>query len=84
MTMLDFISAVKLYLETLKWEFLSHSPYSPSIASSDTTLPDRWYMATSEQKFSLYKDIKKWVNLAIADFFRRGIRMLGWEKDEKK
>ena len=28
-------SAVKTYLETLKWEVLPHPPYSPDIASSD-------------------------------------------------
>jgi len=26
---------IKKYLETLKWDVLPHSPYSPDIASSD-------------------------------------------------
>jgi len=40
----------------------------------------------SKQKFSLYEDTKKWINLWItskdAYLFRRGIRMLAerWEK----
>jgi len=40
----------------------------------------------SEQKFSSYEDIKKWIDLWIAskdaDFFGRGIRMLPerWKK----
>jgi len=29
------IKIVKKYLETLKWDVLSHSPYSPDIAPSD-------------------------------------------------
>ena len=30
---------VKTYLETIKWEVLPHSPYSPDIARM---LPERW------------------------------------------
>jgi len=83
---LHVAQAVKTYLETLKWEVLSHPPYSPDIAPSDYHLFRSMTHSLSEQKFSSYEDIKQWVDWWIAskdgDFFRRGICMLSerWEK----
>ena len=35
---------VKTYLETIKWEVLPHSPYSPDIALPIITYSVRWHM----------------------------------------
>ena len=77
---------VKTYLETLKWEILSHPPYFPDIAPSDYHLFRSMTHGLSEKRFTSYEDCKKWVHSWIASkdegFFRRGIRMLPerWEK----
>jgi len=77
---------VKTYLETLKWEVLSHPPYSPDIASSDHHLFRSMTHGLSEQHFTSYEDIKNCINDWIASkdeaCFRRGIHMLSkrWEK----
>ena len=79
-------SAVKTYLETLKWEVLPHPPYSPDIAPSDYYLFRSMTHGLAEQHFTSYEDTKKWVDSWIASkdvsFFRRGIQMLPerWEK----
>ena len=79
-------SAVKTYLETLKWEVLPHPPYSPDIAPSDYHLFRSMTHGLAEQHFTSYEDTKKWVDSWIASkdvsFFRRGIQMLPerWEK----
>ena len=85
---LNFDSAVKTYLGTLKWEILHHLLYSPVIAPSDyhlsITIND--YHGLSEQRFTSYEDTKKWIDSSIASkdesFFQRGIRMLPerWKK----
>ncbi|CAK9812396.1 Mariner Mos1 transposase [Anthophora quadrimaculata] len=79
-------SAVKTYLETLKWEVLPHPPYSPDIAPSDYYLFRSMTHGLAEQHFTSYEDTKKWVDSWIASkdllFFQRGIQMLPerWEK----
>ena len=49
---------IKTYLETLKWEVLSHPPYSPDIALSDYHLFRSMTHGLSEQHFTSYEDIK--------------------------
>ncbi|CAK9796061.1 Mariner Mos1 transposase [Anthophora plagiata] len=71
---------VKNYLETLKWEVLSHPPYSPDIAPSDYHLFRAMTHRLLSQHFTSYEDTKNWVDSWISskeeEFFRRGIRML--------
>jgi len=78
--------AIKIYLETLKWEILPYPLYSPDIAPSNYYLFRSMTHGLSEQQFSSHEDTKKWVDSWIAsrdvDFFRREIRMLP-EKLEK-
>ena len=77
---------VKTYLETLKWEVLPHPPYSPDIAFSDYHFFRSMTHGISEQRFTSYEDLEKWIDSWIAStdesFFRGGIRMLP-EKLEK-
>jgi len=74
---------VKTYLETLKWEVLSHPSYSPDIAPSDSLVPT---YSLSEQHFTSYEDTKNWIDDWIVSkdeaFFRRDIHILlkRWEK----
>jgi len=75
-----------VYLETLKWEVLSHPPYSPNIAPSDYYLFRSMAHDLAEQHFHSYEDAKKWVDSWVASkdvsFFRREIQVLPerWEK----
>ncbi|KAG5325834.1 MOS1T transposase, partial [Pseudoatta argentina] len=77
---------VKTYLETLKWEVLPHSPYSPDIAPSDYHLFRSLAHSLCEQKFTSYEDCTKWFDSWISfkdeQFFRRGIHSLPerWSK----
>lgn len=77
---------VKTYLQTLKWEVLTHPPYSPDIAPSDYRLFRSMAHGLSEQNLTSYEDCKNRIDLCIAskdeEFFRRGIRLLPekWEK----
>lgn len=65
----------------LRWDVLSHPPYSPDIAPSDYYL-FQWSMqhSLSEQHFRSFKNIKKWLDDWIAlkesEFFYRGIHLL--------
>ena len=52
-------ASVKTYVETLKWEVLPHSPYSPDIASSDFHLFRSMTHGLSEQHFTSYGNTKK-------------------------
>ncbi|GBO19738.1 Mariner Mos1 transposase [Araneus ventricosus] len=52
---------VKIYLEMLKWEVLSHLPYSPDFAPSNYHLFRSMAYGLSEQHFHSYEDAKKWV-----------------------
>ncbi|UYV75351.1 hypothetical protein LAZ67_12003595 [Cordylochernes scorpioides] len=77
---------VKTYLETLKWEVLPHPPYSPDIAPSDYYRFRSMQHGLTDQHFSNYDEVKKWIDEWITTkepaFFRDGIRQLPerWEK----
>ena len=77
---------VKTYLETLKWEVLSHSPYFTDIAPSDYYLFRSIAHGLADRQFRSYEDIKKWFDSWIASkdehFYCNGIRALPerWEK----
>ncbi|VVC34836.1 Ribonuclease H-like domain,Transposase, type 1,Winged helix-turn-helix DNA-binding domain, partial [Cinara cedri] len=77
---------VKTYLETLKWDVLPHSPYSPDLAPSDYYLFRSMQHGLADQYFSDYEEVKNWIDSWIAEkpaeFFRKGIRELPekWEK----
>ena len=70
----------RTYLETLKWEVLLHTPYSPDISPSDYYSFRSMAHGLSDQQFRSYKDIEKWLNSWIASkdehFYRNGIRAL--------
>ena len=78
---------VKTYLESLKWEVLPHSPYSPDIAPSEYYLFRSMAHGLAAQQFFSYEDIEKWLDSWIASkdehFYRNGIRALPerWAKD---
>jgi len=69
---------IKTYLETLKWEVLSHPPYSPDVAPSDYHLFRSIAHGLTDQHFRSYEEVKNWIDSWIASkddqFFRRGIR----------
>ena len=71
---------VKTYLETFKWEVLSHPPYSSDIAPSDYYLFRSMANGLVDQMFRSYEDIEKWLGSWIASkdeyFYRNGIRAL--------
>jgi len=68
---------IKKYLETLKWDVLSHPPYSPDIAPSD-------YGCSKGSKFTSFAEVENWLQNWIASkdesFFRDGIRKLPGKK----
>ena len=53
---------VKTHLETLKWEVLPYSPYSPDIESSDYYLFRSMAHGLADQQFRSYQDIEKWLD----------------------
>lgn len=71
---------VKTYLETLKWDVLSHPPYIPDIAPSDYHLFRSMEHGLAEQHFRSAEEAENWVKAWIAakdaSFFRDGIRKL--------
>jgi len=77
---------VKKYLETLKWEVLSHPPYSPDVAPSDYHLFRSMAHGLKDQHFQSYEQVQNWIDSWIASkdeqFFQRGIRLLPerWQK----
>jgi len=50
--------SVKIYLETLKWEVLSHQPYFPDIASSDYHLFRLMVHSLADQYLCSYEEDK--------------------------
>ena len=56
---------VKTYLETLKWEVLTHLPYSPDIAPSDYYLFRSMAHGLADQQFRSYEDIEKWLDSCV-------------------
>ena len=73
----DTAKLVKKYLKEVTWDILLQPLYSPEIASSDLYFFQSMQSALSEERFSSYFDIKKWLNEWIAskepDFFLREI-----------
>ncbi|EFN78930.1 Histone-lysine N-methyltransferase SETMAR, partial [Harpegnathos saltator] len=70
---------VKIYLETLIWEILSHLPYSPDVAPSDYHLFRSMTHGLVEQHFHSYEDAKKWVDSWIIskdESFFRHVKLL--------
>ena len=68
------------YLETQKWEVLSHPLYSPDVAPSDYHLFRSMAHGLAYQHFRSYKEVKRWIDSWIASkdasFFRDGMRQL--------
>ncbi|KAG5322299.1 MOS1T transposase, partial [Pseudoatta argentina] len=62
---------VKTYLETLKWEVLTHPLYSPDIALSDFHLFRSMAHGLADRRFHSYEEAQKWIDSWIAskDFF---------------
>ena len=71
---------VETYLETLKWEVLSHLPYSPDNAPSDYYLFRSMAHDLADQQFRSFEDIEKrldsWITSKDEHFYRNGIRAL--------
>ena len=71
------VKQVKTSLETLKWEVLHCSSYSPDIAQSNYHLFQLMAYDLAEQHFHFYEDAKKWVDSWLASkdmlFFQCGI-----------
>ena len=71
---------VKSFLETLKWQDLLHSSYSPDIAPSDYYLFRSMAHGLADQQFRSYEDIEEWLDSWITSkdehFYRNGIRAL--------
>jgi len=53
---------VQNYLETLNWEVLPHSAYSPDLAPSDYHLFSSMGHALAERHFDSYEDVRKWLD----------------------
>jgi len=56
------VAAPVKILETLKWEVLPHSPYSPDIVPSDYHLFRSMTHSLSEQHFTSYEDTKNCID----------------------
>jgi hypothetical protein len=72
-------------LETLKFEFLSHSPYSPNLAPSDFHFFPHLKMDLKRTHFTSDDEVKQAVTSWIkqrTEFFIDGMRklVLRWEK----
>lgn len=78
--------AVKSMLKDMKWEVLTHPPYSPDLAPSDFHLFRSMAHGLAEQHFTSYEDVQNWVSGWFASkpekFFWDGIHKLTerWEK----
>ncbi|EGI58758.1 Mariner Mos1 transposase, partial [Acromyrmex echinatior] len=57
---------VKKYLETLKWDVLPHSPYSPDIAPSDYWFFRRMQHDLASHGFTSCAEIENWLQNWIA------------------
>jgi len=73
-------------LETLKFEVLSHSPYSPDLAPSDFHFFPHLKRDLKGTHFTLDDEVKQavtsWIKQRTPEFFIDGMRkfVLGWEK----
>ena len=67
--------SVKTYLETLKWEVLSHPPYSSDVAPFNYHFFRSMAYGLAHQHFHFCKEVKKWIDSSIvskdASFFLR-------------
>jgi len=50
----------------LKWEILSHPPYSPNVAPSDYHLFRSMAHGLADQHFRSYEEVKNWIDSSIA------------------
>ena len=77
---------VKETIEAFSWEILSHAAYSPDLVSSDYYLFVSMGHALSNQHFTSYENVRKWLDDWFASrerqFFWHGIHQLPdiWEK----
>ena len=53
---------VKETIEAFSWEILSHAAYSPDLASSDYYLFASMGHALSDQHFTSYENVRKWLD----------------------
>ena len=53
---------VKETIEAFGWEILSHAAYSPDLAPSDYHLFASVGHALAQQRFTSYKDVRKWLD----------------------
>ena len=73
-------------MEEFSWEILSHAAYSSDLAPSDYYLFASMGHALSDQHFTSYENVRKWMDDWFASkeqqFFWRGIHQLPdrWEK----
>ena len=71
---------VKETIEAFSWEILSHTAYSPDLAPSDYYLFASIGHALSDQHFTSYENVRKWLDDWFASkerqFFWRGIHQL--------
>ncbi|GFV02218.1 mariner Mos1 transposase [Trichonephila clavipes] len=76
---------VKTYLETLKWEVLSHPLYSTDLAPSDYHLFRSMAHGLADQHFRSYEEVKNWIDSWITSkddqFFQRGILTLPKDRE---
>ena len=76
---------VKTYLETLKWEVLSHPPYSSDIDPFDYHLFRSLTHSLSEQHFTSYEDTKTYIDDWIASKDEASdVVSICYQKDGKK
>jgi len=54
--------SIKTYLEMLKWEVLSHPPYSSDIAPSDYHLFRSMAHGPADQRLRFYEQVKNWID----------------------
>ena len=77
---------VKETIEAFSWEILSHAAYSPDLAPSNYYLFASMGQVLSDQHFTSYENVRKWLDDWFASkerqFFWRGIHQLPdrWEK----
>ena len=71
---------VKETIEAFSWEILSHAAYSPDLTPSDYYLFASMRHALSDQHFTSYENVRKWLDDWLASkerqFFSRGIHQL--------
>lgn len=71
---------VKEYLTELKWEILTHPPYSPDLAPSDYHLFRSMQSGLSGQGFDSAQEVENWLEDWIVskdpEFFHKGIHAL--------